>query len=511
MITPYMEDSAAIRRERRIVYALAALVVVMRSAVLVLWPQAQFDADQAITGLMARHLAELRAFPVFYYGQNYMLAVEAWIAAPFFVVLGASVTALRLPLLAINLAVAWLLLRTLERETGLRPALALVPTLFFALAPPGTTAHLLEANGGTIEPFLYVLLIWLTRRRPALCGLIFGLGFLQREFALYGFVALLAIEAAEGTLFTRAGLKATLAFLRTAAEVWLVVQWIKWYSSAAGPGTTMADVYKPKDNVLELANRICWDLATLPRGAWRMLTEHWPVLFGTRLMPLSDFAIDSRVSQGLPGAWIVLAATALVALAGIVRGMVRARSWRLPDPFCAYLIAVALLSGAGYVLGRCGEVDFVVMRYELLSILGLAGLGGWFLRVEPSPALRRAWIGLACATVAVAAAAHLRLLAEYVRHAPEGAKQQIVKQLDARGIRYARSDYWIAYPITFLTGERIIVASDDFVRIRAYNRIVDEHRGEAPRISRTPCEGGHLLIRGIYLCDGTERGPSGPR
>ncbi len=500
MITPCMQDSAAIGRERRIAYTLAALLVVVRSAVLVVWPQSQFDADQAITGLMARHLSELRAFPVFYYGQNYMLAVEAWLAAPFFLLFGVSVTALRLPLLAVNLAVAWLLLRTLERETGLRPSVALVPALVFILPAPGTTAHLLEANGGTIEPFLYVLLIWLTRRRPALCGVVFAVGFLQREFALYGLLALLAVEALEGTLFTRAGLKAKLALLRTAAEVWLLVQWLKWYSSAAGPGTTMADVYRPRDNVIELANRICWDLATLPRGAWRMLTEHWPVLFGTRVMPLTDFAIDSRASQGLPGSWLVLAAMAAIALIGILRAARRARRWAPPDAFSAYLVLVALLSGAGYVLGRCGEVDFVVMRYELLSILGAVGLGAWFLRVERSRLLRRAWIGLACALAAVAALAHGRLLAEYLSHPPVGAKQQIVRYLEARGVRYAYSDYWTAYPLTFLTDERIIVASNDFVRIREYNTVVEAHRDEAVRISRTPCEGGRLIIRGIYLC-----------
>lgn len=500
MIQPCMAEASATRRERWIVYAIVALLVVARSAVFVFWPQSQFDADQAITGLMAKHLSELRAFPVFYYGQTYMLAVEAWLTAPFFLLFGVSVTALRLPLLAINLAVAFLLLRTLERETGLRPWLAIVPTLFFALPPPGTASHLLEANGGTVEPFAYVLLIWLTRRRPALCGLIFGVGFLQREFALYGLLALLAIESLEGTLFTRAGLKARLVLLRTAAEVWLLVQWLKWYSSAAGPGTTMADVYRPRDNVIELANRICWDLATLPRGAWRMLTEHWPVLFGTRVLPLTDFAIDSRMHQGLPGSWLVLAGMAVVALAGIARGAGSGRTWKLPDPFSAYLVLVSLLSAAGYVLGRCGEVDFVVMRYELLSVLGAVGIGAWFLRVERSAVLRRAWIALACAVVAVAALAQGRLLVEYLSHPPEGAKQLIVKHLEARGVRYAYSDYWTAYPLTFLTNERIIVASNDFVRIREYNRIVDEHHAEAIRISRTPCDNGRQILRNIFLC-----------
>src|SRR6476620_5978720 len=135
--------TALTRRERASTAGVVVLLVLLRSVVFVFWEQAHFDSDQAITGLMARHLSELRAFPVFYYGQNYMLAVEAWLAAPVFAVAGASVTALRLPLLAINIAIALLLLRGLVRETGLRPALAVVPTLLFALAAPGITARLL--------------------------------------------------------------------------------------------------------------------------------------------------------------------------------------------------------------------------------------------------------------------------------------------------------------------------------------------------------------------------------
>ena len=172
-------------QEWRLSAAIVVLAVLFRSAFLVLWPLVAFDSDQAVTGLMAKHLAELRAFPVFYYGQNYMLAIEAWLAAPVFAVAGVSVTGLRLPLLAINIAIALLLLRGLVRETGLRPAVALVPTLLFALAAPGVTARLLDANGGNVEPLLYVLLLWMTRHRPRWCGFIFAIGFLQREFLVY--------------------------------------------------------------------------------------------------------------------------------------------------------------------------------------------------------------------------------------------------------------------------------------------------------------------------------------
>lgn len=488
------------RRERRIVAALLTLLVIFRSAVFVFWEQSQFDADQGIVGLMAKHLAEGRAFPLFYYGQTYMLGVEAWLAAPIFLVAGASVTTLKLPLLAINVAIALLLLRIFERGVGLRPALALVPALFFALPAPGTAAHLLAANGGNLEPFLYVLLIWLTRQRPNWCGFIFGLGFLQREFAVYGLAALLAIELVQGTLFTREGLRRRLVMFRTAAEIWLLVQWLKYFSSAAGPGTTMADLVVQRDNVLMLANRICLDLTAVPRGVWRLLTEHWPLLFGTRVRPLVDFDIDSRISQGLAASSVLLAAMLLIAAVGIVTRLIAERRWQREYDACVYLVLVGIFSAAGYVLGRCGQLELVVIRYELLSVLGAAGLGAWFLRAAVSPALRRTWVIVACATIAVATIAHGRLLAEYLSDPPAGAKRTIARHLEAAGIRYATSDYWLAYAITFLTNERVMVASDDLVRIQEYQRAFEAHRDEAVRVSRRPCAGGRLVMRSIYLC-----------
>jgi hypothetical protein len=475
------------------------LAVLFRSIVFVWWPLSQFDSDQAITGLMAKHLAELRAFPVFYYGQNYMLAVEAWLAAPVFLVAGVSVTTLRVPLLAINIAIAVLLLRSLVRETGLRPAHAAVPTLFFALAAPGTASHLLEANGGNVEPLAYVLLLWLARSRPRWCGFIFAIGFLQREFVLYGLFALLLMEACQRTLFTREGLMRRLIMLRTAAVVWLTVQWVKTFSSAAGPGTSILDVYQPHDNLIELAGRICLDLRTLPHGIWRLITIHWPVLFGAAPQPVSDFGVDTTAMQGLPGGSILLAGALLLPVVAIVRRLAADGRWRREYDFCLYLVLTALLSCAGYVVARCGEVGFVLMRYELLSLLGAVGLGAWGLRVATTWT-RRTWIALACAIVGIAAVAHARMLAQYVSHPPVSAKQILARQLAARGIRYATSDYWIAYSVTFLTKETTTIASTDFVRIREYNRLVDAHPDETIHITREPCANGHQVLAGVYFC-----------
>src|SRR6185369_9274700 len=102
-----------------------------------------FDSDQAIVGLMAKHLSEFRAVPLFFYGQNYMLGAEAWIAVPFFWLGGPTVTMLRLPLLLINIAVVVLLIRHLVRA-GVAPWWAFIATLPITACGPVADGQLLS-------------------------------------------------------------------------------------------------------------------------------------------------------------------------------------------------------------------------------------------------------------------------------------------------------------------------------------------------------------------------------
>ena len=467
--------------------------------VLVFWEQAQFDSDQAVIGLMAKHLIEGRAFPVFMYGQSYILGVQAWMAAPMFLLFGVSVPALKLPLLIINVAVATLLVRLLEREVGLRPALAAVAAAPFILPAPGTAAHLLEPSGGNLEPFLYALLLWLSRRRPWVCGLIFGVGFLQREFTLYGLLALLCIWAAEGTLLTRAGLLRLGRLALAAAGVWFAVQGLRQFSSAAGPGTTVADLGTAPNNLLELATRTCIALSTLGKGAGRLVSEHWPQLLGTAPYPLSDFSIESRVTQGLGWSSCLPAAAMVLALVRIATAD-RALNTRLATSICGYLTLVGVFSAGGYVAGRCGELSFYTMRYELLSLLAVVALGGWFLRVERSKRMLRAWVGLVACWTMLAVVSHARLLLEYTTSPPQAPKQELIRALEARGIQYGYADFWVAYYVSFMSKERVILASDDMVKVRTYNRLVDSHRDEAVRISRRPCPDGQQLTAAFWAC-----------
>jgi hypothetical protein len=484
---------------RRWIFPLLAAAVVARSAVFVFWPAAHFDSDQAITGLMAKHLAELRAFPVFWYGQTYMLAVEAWLAAPLMAVAGPTVTALKLPLLATNIAIVWMLLRGLTRDAGLAPAPAAFATLFFVLASPITTAHFLTANGGNVEPCFYVLLLWTVRHRPVWMGLVLGVGFLNREFTIYGAAALILMDLRARALFRRTAIRRYAVAFGIAASVWVASQFLRQFSSAAGPDTTVADLHSrlAGNNLLQVAQRLCLDGGAMLAGAGRIATVHWPELFGLEPQPLTDFGIESRVRQGLSGSpWLLVPIIAIP----LLRLAARAPDRRPGTGFPGYLVATAGISVVGYLVGRCGVVDFYTMRYELLSVPGAVGLAGMYLQRERSRVLTAGW-ALCCAAIfTIAAAGHARLLTEYVRHRPTALKEDLIRALEARGIRYASSDYWTAYYVTFMTRERIIVTSTDIPRVKLYDRLVSEHRREAISIARHPCPDGEPLTPAFWAC-----------
>ncbi len=321
-------DTLTFQKNARWVVSFAILLITLaRSAVFIFWEQSHFDANQAVIGLMAKHLAELRALPVFMYGQNYQLAVESWLAAPVFLVAGPSVTALKLPLLAINFAVAVLLIRLLTDETRVPPITSGLSAIFFVLPPPSTAAKLLEPSGGTLQPLLYVLLLWLTRQRPVWCGLILGIGVLNREFTIYAFVALLILGDAERSWLNRHNLRRLLTVVCVAGLVWIGGQLAGRYGSAEGPGSAWADL-APGAKRVEIANRLCLDWRAVPRGYLDIARIHWPLLFGTELRPLRGFNIESDVNQGFRGAGVVLGIAMLLAVVRIGTHLLRERRWR---------------------------------------------------------------------------------------------------------------------------------------------------------------------------------------
>jgi len=162
----------------------------------------EFNADEAVNGLMAMHILEGKSFPIFMYGQSYMGAIEPWLAALFFKFTGPSIFALRVtPLIAsfIMLIFVYLTGRIFFRRT-----VCMIFLLFAAtLLPPYLLAYSLSVTAGrfysiAIGSALYFFYFKYFipdpgRKRALLLALMAGSGFYVDKLFLHFILPLLAV------------------------------------------------------------------------------------------------------------------------------------------------------------------------------------------------------------------------------------------------------------------------------------------------------------------------------
>ncbi|WP_425689273.1 hypothetical protein [Micromonospora sp. DT201] len=143
------------------------------------------NSDEATMGLAALHIARGEGFPVWFYGQQYMGALEAYLAAPVFTLAGGpSLLGLRLPTLALYVLFLLLAWRLTLRLTGDRWFGLLVVALL-ALGSDRIIKNQLIAGGGYPEMnaagmALAVLAVDLAIGRP---------GWRLARWAVWGFLA----------------------------------------------------------------------------------------------------------------------------------------------------------------------------------------------------------------------------------------------------------------------------------------------------------------------------------
>lgn len=455
----------------------AMALVFLRSAVWVFSESAHFDSDQAVTGLMAKHLAEGRAFPLFFYGQHYMLAVEAWLAAPVFWVFGPSVATLKLPLLALNLAVVWLLIRILVRQCALTPAQALAAASFFILPTPLVSSRLVEAQGGNVEPFLYVLVLWLLRDRPIAFGVLAGLAIVHREFSAYAILALLAIDAVTGRAFSRQRMRDYLLAFGAMSLVRVVIQLLELRAAPLGPGTSgtiSAGLDAPVSSYTSFA---CWRPEELAGNFQWLVIQNLGAVFGWAEHTFA-FAREHMLVTG--GRWLGLAfgASLLVAAAGIVVNRVNLKRGPALE-FSSYLMLVAVTAAVVYAGIGCTVRDHTLIRYTLLTLYFPVGLSALFFALAPDRPWRSAVLILVTLCAVLSLADNVRHLTGWLRWPPRSAHRELANLLESQGVRYARAPYWTAYQLDFLTNERVIIASFDKVRVAEYQHLVDAHETQA--------------------------------
>ena len=141
-----------------------------------------FNSDEAIVGLMARHILNGQ-WPAFFYGQAYMGSLDASLAALGFAILGEAVWVIRL--LQALLYVATIMTTAALGWSIYRSAwVAWVAAALMAIPPVNVMLYTTVSLGGygealLIGNLLMLLALWVWRQEKgfALWGLLAGLGF----------------------------------------------------------------------------------------------------------------------------------------------------------------------------------------------------------------------------------------------------------------------------------------------------------------------------------------------
>ncbi len=412
----------------------------LRSTVFVFHEQAYFDSDQAVLGLMTKDLVEGRAFPMFMYGQRYLLALSVYSSAPFVWLFGLSVASVKFVLLLMNVVVAVLLFVLLRKDSVLPAGPAAVAMLFFAI-PPVLASSRLSELGANIDPFIWVLVLWIVRRNPVLLGALGALGVINREFTSYGLAAILILDdrARRGLLISAATFVATTVLL----------YWVARTFSSNYFGTVIP---------------IAWHF-DLSRLAW-LLRENLPDLFGLQRVRLADFAIGTRLSEGSWSAGVLLGCGLAVAIVRLA--WLRARAAGGTARFPLYLCLVGLVSVAAYVCFAPVVADRMLVRYDLLALLLPCGICALYFARERTRALRAFVMASVVAWSVLNVWSNGRLQVEYLTRPPVNPFRTLVDYLERSKLSVGEAPYWTAYHVTFLSNERIIVAADSTERIPEY-------------------------------------------
>lgn len=214
-------------RGRKWHYLIAlALVSFVSRLPQLLSPNLLLDGDECTLGLMAKHLAQGKEFPTFFYGQHYGLStVEAAAGALSFLIFGTGAIPLKLAMLALwTLGILFLFL-ALSRLLGYARSFWIVLVL---LLNPAWAVWSMKARGGYVTAFTATgALLWLLMQelestsvmRELLAGLLTSVIYLAQPLWLPG-----VLPIAMAVLLSRRQLSPTISYLSVATATGLLVR-----------------------------------------------------------------------------------------------------------------------------------------------------------------------------------------------------------------------------------------------------------------------------------------------
>jgi len=389
------------------------------------------DADEATTGLVARHILHQHRYPVFYWSSNYGGTLEAFVTAGAFAVFGSSVFVLKTVAVCWYAAACLLTWRLGRRLFDSR--VGAVAALLLWVWPASFVWWSTKSRGFYGSLLVLGLLVALAALRIVdrpdtkidwlALGLALGLGWWVQPQ-----IAVLAIPIGGWLLVLRR---------RAFARAWLAVPtvilgaapWILWniryrFDSFHVPPQPTSAPY-----------------ATRLGGFW---TQGLPMATGLRV-PYALRWIDQFAQNLYP----LLAIT----IAAIVIARHRARGALM----VATVVAYSLLYALNPLTVGSAEGRYVFLLAPIIAII-LGACVTW--RWLPAPALIGAMLLTASGLSAMhdGNSFHQADKVIPIRLAP------LIRALDEENVRTAVADYGIAFRVTFETNERIIVAGAPYNR-----------------------------------------------
>ena len=178
-----------------------------------------FNADEAIVGLMARHILEGER-PIFFYGQSYMGSFDAWLVSAGFAIFGAKIWVIRAIQVLLYLCTIALSMLIVDRVSDSRLAVIITGVLL-AFPTVNMTLYSTVSLGGYGESLLIgtvLMLIFLILRKDKRLfgnkailvfgmGLIIGFGFWINSFTLVYSIPVLALLFWQWVQWTHEGIE----------------------------------------------------------------------------------------------------------------------------------------------------------------------------------------------------------------------------------------------------------------------------------------------------------------
>jgi hypothetical protein len=451
--------------------AVLVLIGLIYRLAIIASPLGEIDGDEAVVGLMARHIAFLGERPVFYWGQPYLGSLEAFTAAPLFRLFDSSTPLLKLVPTAYSLGFLALSALFARQVFGIGAGLA--TAAYLALPPAMWAVWSTKARGGYAEVlFLGQALLVVTlalarspnRRLAMLWGLLAGLAFWTHQLAIvYLAPAVLYVLFGRGRWSL-----SQVGMLILGAAIGMLPLLIDNVSSGF---RTVAALLQPPDLPLDPAAQFV-----------RFFRVGVPVLLGLGQPTTSQAMFDQDWLQRPAGHLaMAVAAVALLAFAAAlhapaVRRLVRCGADELSAP--SLLLFVAVVVPPVVALTRFGffvsEPRYALPLYSTVPLLAAAV---WRLR---SHLLRWTIVGLVLTfNVWSLASTDPRLWRpEDTPDSTAASRAALVSYLVPQDRHQIYTDYWIGYPVMFETRETVLA----YVISGGFNRYVPP----ADNVQRTP-------------------------